>query len=242
MSLLQNSKLKSKLKAFKKKDLERRREIEPNFKHWYGNDYALDLNLKVINLLIILYIAIGGIFWSMSVYIHPLMGIIFLPFLAINSTLWPLGNSKNLKVQLHQYKSHKYPFILKYRKAKEDGNNKYIKKNIDEYQQLNDELKQVEDFLFKTKLIGLTTTISYYFLNVFCFATYYYIDSKANFGEKLSFIESLYFSTITWTTLGYGDITPTSEITKLVCSFQAIFGQVILALLIVKIINYYENY
>jgi voltage-gated potassium channel len=42
--------------------------------------------------------------------------------------------------------------------------------------------------------------------------------------ENWSYVDSFYFSTMTLTTIGYGDITPTKDKTKIFASFYAIFG------------------
>ncbi|HED38439.1 MAG TPA: two pore domain potassium channel family protein, partial [Ignavibacteria bacterium] len=54
-----------------------------------------------------------------------------------------------------------------------------------------------------------------------------------NHGEKISqlcFSDSLYFSVVTITTLGYGDISPTGGIGKLLTGSEAVFGILILGL------------
>lgn len=43
-------------------------------------------------------------------------------------------------------------------------------------------------------------------------------------SEKWSYVDSFYFSTITLTTIGYGDLVPTQDSTKIFASFYAIFG------------------
>ncbi len=55
--------------------------------------------------------------------------------------------------------------------------------------------------------------------------------SKA-LGLTSSFIDSIYLSLVTITTLGFGDITPTTSLGKLVVSSQALFGILVLGLLL----------
>lgn len=53
-----------------------------------------------------------------------------------------------------------------------------------------------------------------------------------NTGEPTftSFLDALYWATVTLTTVGYGDVTPVTNIGRLVCMFSSLFGVVIIAL------------
>ena len=50
-----------------------------------------------------------------------------------------------------------------------------------------------------------------------------------HYVESLTWLDALYFSTITLTTIGYGDITPKTEIGKLFTIFYVLFGVGIIA-------------
>lgn len=49
-------------------------------------------------------------------------------------------------------------------------------------------------------------------------------------GDDFTFLKSIYFSTVTITTLGYGDITPKSDAAMMVVATQAILGVVVIGL------------
>ena len=68
-------------------------------------------------------------------------------------------------------------------------------------------------------------TLIYATVNLLLGATLY------SWLEGWSFLDSLYFVVITLCTIGYGDLTPTKPITKLLTIFVAINGVVILLML-----------
>ena len=55
--------------------------------------------------------------------------------------------------------------------------------------------------------------------------------------EKWSYTDSFYFTTITLTTIGYGDLTPTTAASKIFTSFYAIFGVGIMIYLLSSVIG-----
>ena len=65
---------------------------------------------------------------------------------------------------------------------------------------------------------------------IFLFAGMYFANnSEFNYNgqkTKLSFKDSFYFSTITFATVGYGDITPIGT-NRLIATFQAITGMIL---------------
>lgn len=58
-------------------------------------------------------------------------------------------------------------------------------------------------------------------------------------NEGWSYVDSFYFSTITLTTIGYGDLVPTQPHTKLFASFYAIFGIGVMLYLLGSVIGVY---
>jgi len=64
-----------------------------------------------------------------------------------------------------------------------------------------------------------------------------YLTSYLNADEDIhSFATLLYFSFTTLTTLGYGDILPTSTVARLTTSIEAIFGQLFVAIFIGRLV------
>lgn len=53
-----------------------------------------------------------------------------------------------------------------------------------------------------------------------------------NTGEPTfsSFLEALYWATVTLTTVGYGDVTPVTNVGRIICMFSTLFGVIIFAL------------
>lgn len=66
-----------------------------------------------------------------------------------------------------------------------------------------------------------------YFIASSCFGEIFYINGTES---ELDIIDSFYFSVITFTTLGYGDIYPAGGVGKLLVSFQVLSGILLLGL------------
>lgn len=77
---------------------------------------------------------------------------------------------------------------------------------------------------WSSNLYGLVF-IRIFFFQIFAILTYalsYYMSG--DFGDKFSsYLDAVYFSATTWTTLGYGDISPLGNI-KLLTSIEALTG------------------
>jgi voltage-gated potassium channel len=93
------------------------------------------------------------------------------------------------------------------------------------------------------KIIG---SINIYLLLGIIWAEFYvfiaYVDPSAFNGIELSAAEGLgsdfiYFSFVTLTTLGYGDISPASDVTRAVAYLEAICGQFYLTILVASLVG-----
>ena len=92
-----------------------------------------------------------------------------------------------------------------------------------------------EDFFAQTRALMAPTLafFTYYSFVVIVFATIYRIIGRtipgphflvAGEARSIDFIESLYFSIITLSTVGYGDLVPASMVVRAVASLQIVFG------------------
>ena len=93
--------------------------------------------------------------------------------------------------------------------------------------------ENIKDSFYKLLNVSLTGLS-----NIGLFAYIYYkagVEGPAGVivGD---FITSLYFSIVTWTTLGYGDLKPTDEL-RLLASLEAFMGYIYMAVLIGLFLN-----
>ena len=56
-------------------------------------------------------------------------------------------------------------------------------------------------------------------------------------AHPLTLADTLYFSFVTLATLGYGDLTPTGPVTRGLAIFEAIVGQLYLAILVARLVG-----
>lgn len=100
--------------------------------------------------------------------------------------------------------------------------------------------KYFNSFRQETKLSGLIIIVLGIMMMIVGFgALYVSLEVLDSNKQKVDIFGGLYFSVVTWTTLGYGDITPTGY-AKLVASIEALFGYVMMALLVVRLIHYFD--
>jgi len=80
-------------------------------------------------------------------------------------------------------------------------------------------------------LLGLMFSTVFHALDVFA--------SAPIFGEQIARPDYSYFSFVTLTTLGYGDISPVSDLARRVAVIEAMCGQVFLATVIARMVSLY---
>jgi len=84
--------------------------------------------------------------------------------------------------------------------------------------------------------------INVYLLAAIAFAAAYKVqlllvpDSISGLAAEPTISDTLYYSFITMTTLGYGDITPVSANARMLASTEAVFGQLYIAVLLAKLV------
>ncbi len=112
-------------------------------------------------------------------------------------------------------------------------------KRSDYFAASNKGLGVLQRFLWE-KLFGCGIRLRYYMLTVFFtifMASILNFQFRNELGLEIdeetisSWSEAVYFTTVSLTTLGYGDITPTTELGKWIASFQSIVGFSLFALL-----------
>jgi hypothetical protein len=80
------------------------------------------------------------------------------------------------------------------------------------------------------KLLQSPVTIGFlYLLLIPAFGVIYYLNPSF-WKEPLTIIQSVYFSAVTITTLGYGDITPQTESARILAALEAVLGIVTIGL------------
>lgn len=88
--------------------------------------------------------------------------------------------------------------------------------------------------------IGLYLITAFAVISILAFAAdFKRFGLTSTFDTKYSFKKSdyLYFSAITWTTVGYGDFIPSSDESRLLAAEEALFGYVYMAVYIGYMLN-----
>ena len=63
------------------------------------------------------------------------------------------------------------------------------------------------------------------------------VRDAASHSRSRSLVDCIYFSTITWTTVGYGDFVPDSRVSRLIAAYEALLGYLTMASLVAAIVS-----
>lgn len=83
-------------------------------------------------------------------------------------------------------------------------------------------------------LVGISWSIFYFFVSVIHPGAF---NGFTEIGAKQQFYDLLYFSFVTLSTLGYGDITPMTPIARTLAYLEALFGQFYIAILVASFVG-----
>ncbi|MDH3948860.1 MAG: ion channel [Gammaproteobacteria bacterium] len=83
-------------------------------------------------------------------------------------------------------------------------------------------------------LVGISWSIFYYFESVIHPGAFKGITADSG---KQQFTELLYYSYVTLSTLGYGDVTPVTPIARTLAYLEALFGQFYIAILVASFVG-----
>jgi len=89
-------------------------------------------------------------------------------------------------------------------------------------------------------LIGLTWTFFYVLVSTMI-PNSFYINPQNNLDNVIRWHELIYYSFITLTTLGYGDITPVTSQARSLSYLEAIVGQIYLTIIIARLVGLYMS-
>ena len=85
------------------------------------------------------------------------------------------------------------------------------------------------------KLTPLKVLLAYISAILICAILYFYVTGI--FKDVITFGDSLYFSVVTITTLGYGDFSPISALGKTIAAFETLLGVILMGLFLLSVSN-----
>ena len=87
-------------------------------------------------------------------------------------------------------------------------------------------------------MMGLTWTVVYIPLEIWAPGSFTF---SADLPPKVFWVDLYYFSFVTLTTLGYGDVSPVAPLTRMLAIFEAMAGVLYLGILMARLIGAYEG-
>ncbi|WP_417686820.1 potassium channel family protein [Pseudidiomarina gelatinasegens] len=85
------------------------------------------------------------------------------------------------------------------------------------------------------KMSPVKVFIAYILVIAVCAALYFFLPDVLN--RKVTFGDSLYFSVVTITTLGYGDLSPISDVGKAIAAIEALMGVLLIGMFLQTVSN-----
>lgn len=89
-------------------------------------------------------------------------------------------------------------------------------------------------------LIGLAWSFAY-IITAWLVPNSFYFDGQVESPRDMDSFTSVYFSFVTLTTVGYGDITPVSDIARMLAASESMTGTLFVAILISRLVSLYSK-
>jgi hypothetical protein len=83
-------------------------------------------------------------------------------------------------------------------------------------------------------LLGIIWSLAYYFINIILPGSF---KGNLSFDTQMQLNDFVYYSFVTLTTLGYGDIVPVSATARSLVYMEAVFGQFYIAILVAGLVS-----
>lgn len=83
-------------------------------------------------------------------------------------------------------------------------------------------------------LLGIIWSVAYYFINIVMPGSF---KGNLSFDSHMQLNDFVYYSFVTLTTLGYGDIIPLSATARSLVYMEAVFGQFYIAILVAGLVS-----
>lgn len=130
------------------------------------------------------------------------------------------------------------------KKLSQENHSEELSQIVDEFQQLlKGSVREFDAAIkinIKFSLVILISNLGLLMVNIFLFAALYSLIFN-ELNCKNQFIDSLYFSLVTFTTLGYGEITISDNFFRLFSALQALTGLILTASFTGIIFFFFDN-